>query len=128
MASADRLIGGFSTAVYRFVDGIVSSGGIHAGKSGCGRNAESPVPAPDCRRLRHFELAQAGEIVQIADTETRPIAPLREIARARGFRSVLYVPLMSKGTAIGFIAVSRRTPARLPRITSNCCGPSPTRP
>ena len=36
--------------------------------------------------------------------------PLREIARARGFRSLLYVPLMSKGTAIGVIAVSRRNP------------------
>ena len=59
----------------------------------------------------HFERAHAGEIVEFADTETEAAAlPLREIARARGFRSLLYVPLMSKGTAIGFIAVSRKNP------------------
>ena len=32
------------------------------------------------------------------------------MARARGFRSVLYSPLMSKGTAIGVIGVTRRNP------------------
>ena len=48
--------------------------------------------------------------MQIPDTETEPHERLREIARARGFRSVLYVPLMSKGTSIGVIGVSRRTP------------------
>ena len=35
---------------------------------------------------------------------------MKEIARARGFRSVLYSPLMSKGTAIGVIVVSRKNP------------------
>ena len=110
VATADRLIGGFSTGVYRFVGGI------------CHLEAFTPVnPAADeMMRARfprpiagmwHFERAHAGEIVEFADTETEAAAlPLREIARARGFRSLLYVPLMSKGTAIGFIAVSRRNP------------------
>ena len=110
MANADRLIGGFSTAVYRFVGGI------------CHLEAFTPInPAADeMMRARfprpiagmwHFERAHAGEIVEFADTETEAAAlPLREIARARGFRSVLYVPLMSKGTAIGVIVVSRRNP------------------
>ena len=39
VANADRLIGGFSTAVYRFIDDIVSLGGVHPDQSGCGRNA-----------------------------------------------------------------------------------------
>ena len=110
VANADRLIGGFSTGVYRFVGGI------------CHLEAFTPVnPAADeMMRARfprpiagmwHFERAHAGEIVEFADTETEAAdLPLREIARARGFRSLLYVPLMSKGTAIGFIAVSRRNP------------------
>ena len=38
-ASANRLIGGFSTAVYRFVDGIVSPGGLYADQPGRGRQA-----------------------------------------------------------------------------------------
>ena len=33
---------------------------------------------------------------------------LRDIARARGFRSVLYVPLMSKETSIGVIAINAK--------------------
>ncbi len=39
-ASANRLIGGFSTAVFRFVDGIASSDGIHAHQSGGRRSVE----------------------------------------------------------------------------------------
>ena len=35
-ASADRLIGGFSTAVFRFVDGMLSPCGIHVDQSGRG--------------------------------------------------------------------------------------------
>ena len=69
--------------------------------------ARFPRPIAD---MPYFALAQAGEIVEIADTETQPDEPLRDIARARGFRSVLYVPLMSKGTAIGVIVVTRRNP------------------
>jgi signal transduction histidine kinase len=44
--------------------------------------------------------------VQIPDTEA-PTYQLREIARARGYRSMLFTPLMNKGTSIGFIAVTR---------------------
>src|SRR5712672_3149746 len=54
-----------------------------------------------------FELAQAGETVQITDTETLTDAQVRDIARARGFRSVLLSPLMSNGASIGLISVTR---------------------
>src|SRR5262249_14240833 len=60
---------------------------------------------------KHFELSQAGKTVEIPDALTQDTDPdLQEIARARGFRSLLYSPLMSKGTAIGVIVVSRTTP------------------
>ena len=58
----------------------------------------------------HFERAQAGETVEIPDTENQPDKRLMEIARAHGFRSMLCSPLMSKGTAIGVILVGRRNP------------------
>ena len=109
VANADRLIGGFSTGVYRFVDGI------------CHLEAFTPInPAADeMMRARfprpiagmwHFERAHAGEIVEFADTEAEPDVLLMEIARTRGFRSLLYAPLMSKGMAIGVINVTRRNP------------------
>ena len=67
---------------------------------------KAPVPAADrgdaCLRLR-----RPARSWQIADTETARLRRRRRLARARGFRSVLYVPLMSKGTSIGVIAVTR---------------------
>ena len=90
VANADRLIGGFSAGVFRLCRRHRSSGGVHAGQSGCGRAAESHSRA----RLRtdQFGLAQAGEAVEITDTEIQPDLPLTEMARARGFRSLLFRP------------------------------------
>ena len=34
----------------------------------------------------------------------------RELARLRGYRSMLFAPLMSKGAAIGMISVTRSEP------------------
>jgi two-component system, NtrC family, sensor kinase len=46
-----------------------------------------------------FAFVQNGEPVQFADTETAPAVQVN-IARARGFRSILMIPLMNHGTAI----------------------------
>ena len=110
VANADRLIGGFSTGVYRFVGGICHLEAFTPVNPAADEMLKSRFPRP-VAGIRHFELSQAGETVEITDTETQSgDLPLREIARARGFRSLLYSPLMSKGTAIGVIVVSRRTP------------------
>ena len=53
---------------------------------------------------------------------------LMEIARSRGYRSILFVPLLRDGTTIGMITVTRTEPGRSPTITCNCCRPLPTRP
>jgi GAF domain-containing protein len=110
VANADRLVGGFSTGVYRFVDGIchlVAYTPVNPVADGM-LSARFPRPIAG---IPHFELAQAGETVEITDTEApTEDPPLREIARARGFRSLLYSPLKSKGEVIGVIVVSRRNP------------------
>src|SRR5258707_12365862 len=51
-------------------------------------------------------MVQNGETGQIADTETAPDFQVH-IARARGFRSIMFSPLMSNGAAIGMISVTR---------------------
>jgi len=110
VANANRLIGGFSSGVYRFVGGICHLEAFTPVNAAADEMMRARFPRP-IAGMWHFERAHAGEIVEFADTETEAAAlPLREIARARGFRSLLYVPLMSKGTAIGFTAVSRRNP------------------
>src|SRR5258707_562659 len=110
VANADRLIGGFSTGVYRFVGGICHLEAFTPVNPAADQMLKSRFPRP-VAGIRHFELAHAGETGEITDTETQAgDSPLREKARARGFRSLLYSPLMSKGTAIGVIVVSRRNP------------------
>ena len=127
VANADRLISGFTTGVYRFVDDIIHLAAITSVSpdADAALKAQFPRPAGDAK---HFRMALAGEVWAVADTEAQPDKPLKDIARVRGFRSVLYSPLMSNGKSIGVIVVSRRTPVRFQRITSSCCRPSPTRP
>ncbi len=54
-----------------------------------------------------FRLAQQGKPFPIPDTEEVPHAPIREIARLHGFRSMLFVPLMNGVVPIGIITVTR---------------------
>jgi GAF domain-containing protein len=109
VANADRLINGFSTGVYLFVDHIVHLVAFSPGNPTGEAMLKARFPRP-IAGIRHFELAQAGETVQIIDTEHLDGDPLREIGRARGFRSLLYSPLLSKGKSIGVIVVGRTDP------------------
>ena len=109
VANADRLIGGFSTTVYRFVGSMVHLATFTPINPAADELLKNRFPCPIADRP-NFALAQAGETVEIPDTEVQPDLPLIEIARARGIRSLLYSPLMSKGTAIGVILVTRRNP------------------
>ena len=125
VANAGRLIGGFSAGVYRFVGDICYLGAITSVNPAGDEILRARFPRP-IAGISHFELAHTGKTVEIADTETDADLPLKEIARTRGFRSVLYSPLMSKGVAIG-VASHGRNPAGSATITSSCCRPSPTR-
>ena len=109
VANADRLISGFTTGVYRFVDDIIHLAAITSVSpdADAALKAQFPRPAGDAK---HFRMALAGEVWAVADTEAQPDKPLKDIARVRGFRSVLYSPLMSNGKSIGVIVVSRRNP------------------
>ena len=52
--------------------------------------------------------------VQIPDVEADPTYLFKEGARQVGFRSIMSVPLLLDGQAIGTIAVARRTPGLFP--------------
>jgi GAF domain-containing protein len=106
VASAARLVGAFSAGVYRFVDDLVHLAAITT-VSAAGDEAirvNFPRPIGD----DYFRTAQAGEVVEFADTEDQPSARLKEVARIRGFRSIIYVPLKSSGISIGVIAATRQ--------------------
>jgi GAF domain-containing protein len=105
---SNRLLDGHSTAVYRFINDmaeLVAFTPVNAA-------ADAVLRAAFPMRLaenRMFELVSNGEVAQLRDMEIdSPSLQVQEVARARGFRSVLLVPLTSDRGPIGLISVTRR--------------------
>ena len=107
VASANRLLGGFSSTVYRFIDGLAYLEAFTPTTPEADEILTSTFPLP-VDRFAPFEIAQTGEVTQIADTETLT-GEILAISRARGFRSMLFAPLVNKGTSIGIVVVTRAT-------------------
>ena len=108
--SAKRLIGGFSTTVLRFIGDELHL----AAYTPTNAAADDALKASFPRLLDEFPtfaLVRNGETVQFADTEADDV-PLanKELGRLRGFRSVLFTPLMNRGTPVGMISVTRAEP------------------
>jgi two-component system NtrC family sensor kinase len=106
--SANRLIGGFSSTVFRLIDGVAYLKAFTPTTPAADEILQATFPRP-AADFPPFRMAQAGEVTQIADTEALSDEIL-EISRARGFRSMLFAPLMNDGASIGFIAVTRIQP------------------
>jgi GAF domain-containing protein len=109
-ASARHLIGGHSSAVTRIVGDelhlAASAANGEMGKEALARVFPMPLASP--RPLP--QVARTGEVVILADTESRPDHVLREMARVRGYRSMLGVPMLRDGVPIGTISVTRAEP------------------
>jgi GAF domain-containing protein len=108
-SSAKRLLGGFSTAVFRLLDGTVHLAAFTPTNPAADQALKADFPQP-VENFEAFRLAQHGEPIAIPDTEEVPHAPLREIARLHGFRSMLWVPMLNSGVTIGIISVTRVEP------------------
>ena len=106
--SSKRLLGGFSAAVFRFIDGIAYLEAITPTNPAADEIMKNSFPRP-VADFHSFAIVQSGRIVQTPDTEALS-DDIRDIARARGFRSMLFAPLMLSGTPIGLISVTRVQP------------------
>ena len=106
--SAKVLLGGFSSTVFRFVDGMAHLKAFTPTTPEADKVLQSSFPRPVADSAP-FQTTQAGEVMQVPDTEA-PGYEFKEIARARGYRSMLYTPLTNNGVSIGFIAVTRLQP------------------
>jgi two-component system, NtrC family, sensor kinase len=102
---ANSLVGGFSATVFRFVDGMAHLMAFTPTTPEADKVLTSAFPTP-VDNFAPFQMAQDGRVAQIADTETIT-GEILDIARARGYRSMLFAPLMNKGVSIGLIAVTR---------------------
>ena len=106
--SANRLVGGFSSTVFRFIGGVAHLRAFTPTNPAADEVLQATFPRP-VADFPPFQMAQAGEVTQIPDTEALS-DELLAISRARGFRSMLFAPLMNDGVSIGFIAVTRVQP------------------
>jgi two-component system, NtrC family, sensor kinase len=104
-ASANRLIGGFSTAVLRYVNGAAHLAAFTPIDPAGDRVLQAAFPIPFAQ-FPPYQLVANGRAAQLPDTELEPAA--RDIARARGYRSMLFAPLVSEGEVIGMIIATRR--------------------
>src|SRR6202035_2892283 len=94
-ASSNRLIGGFSTAVLRFVGDELHLAAFTPVNPQADEVLKATFPRP-VSEFPHFMLVRDGETQQFADTESQDVSPvLRNLARLRGYRSMLFTPLMN---------------------------------
>jgi GAF domain-containing protein len=110
---SNRLVSGLSSAVYRLVDGqqhLIAFTRISP-EADAALQASFPRPLTI---VAGAERINNGEIFEISDTELEFAAQpsLLEMARKRGFRSLVLVPLLRDGAPIGFISVTRPEPGR----------------
>ncbi|WP_245481445.1 GAF domain-containing protein [Bradyrhizobium sp. LVM 105] len=105
---ANALLGGFSTTVFRFIDGTAHLAAFTPTNSAADEALKNMFPRP-IAEFESFADVQAGKVVPTPDTETLT-NEIKFIARARGFRSMLFVPLATGGVVIGMISVTRTEP------------------
>jgi len=109
--SARQLIGGFSATLTRVDGGLLhlSAFTITDAAGADALRERFPMPVSSDYLLRPLN---TGVPVQVDDMETHAeiSAVWRELARARGFRSMVVVPVLRDGAPIGLIGVTRREP------------------
>jgi signal transduction histidine kinase len=110
--SAMRLFGGQSATVTRVVDDMIHLAALTAGSEAGIKEVQSSFPSPLSSTGIHSRVARSGLPAYRADIETEPDVPaaVKQLARARGYRAILVVPMLCDGVSIGTIGVTRRDP------------------
>src|SRR5437763_13234596 len=108
--SANKLIGGYSTAVLRFVGDEVHVAAFTPTNPTADDALKASFPRP-LADFPAFILVRDGQTVEFTDTESEDVPRLiRDLARLRGYRSMLFTPLTSSGIQLGLISVTRKDP------------------
>ncbi len=109
--SARRLVGGFSATAWRVLDGTLRLAAFtatdEAGAQALRERGDLPVATTYLAAPARTGLPQ---VVTDTETEAGLNDEWRDVARRRGYRSMLGVPLLHRGQAIGLINVTRQAP------------------
>ena len=91
-ANSNRLIGGFSTAVLRFVGDALHLAAFTPTNAAADEALKAAFPRP-LAEFPPFVLVRDGKTEQFVDTEADGVPPLiRDLARLRGYRSMFSRP------------------------------------
>ncbi len=110
--SALRLVGGHSALVLRLADGMLHLE-AHSSTGASGDEAlKRFYPQSPKAVYLHGRAIRSRRPCYIADSEKVPaaMADVKSMARKRGYRSLIVVPMLREGAPIGSIGVSRKEP------------------
>jgi two-component system NtrC family sensor kinase len=110
---SNRLVQGLSTTVQSLVDDTLHIMAFTRTSPEADAALQASFPWP-LSRFPWGERIRRGEIVHIPDVEVElaEFPALLEVARLRGCRSMLFVPVLREGTLIGIISVTQVAPGR----------------
>jgi signal transduction histidine kinase len=107
---SNRLLNGLATAVYSFVDDLAHLMSFTPVNPAADAALKAYYPVP-VANLMWSEQIFKGEVCRVLDTQAESVPQrMRDISRLRGWRSVVFVPLLSDRRAIGAISVTRVEP------------------
>src|SRR5262249_14304268 len=109
---SNRLVNGLSTGVFRLVSDMAHLVAFTPVSPAADAMMQAAFPAPVLQLWD--ETILTGEIYELVDAEVEygTWPSMLEVVRARGWRSLLAVPLMRDGQPIGVITVTRVEPGR----------------
>ena len=110
-SSANRLIGGLSTAVYSLIDDMQHLSAFTPTNAAADAALQALFPRP-LSMQPWPEQTRNGEIVHVPDIEADPAVPEKwlDVWRMRGFRGFVRVPLRRDRVTVGMISVTRAEP------------------
>jgi two-component system NtrC family sensor kinase len=104
---SNRLVSGLSTTVLSIVDDTIHLSAFTRTNPQADAALTASFPI-QLSTTPFSEPIRQGAIYSLPDTETEPA--LRDLARMRGYRSMLFVPLLRDGAPIGMIGQTRVEP------------------
>jgi GAF domain-containing protein len=112
VASALRLMGARSAVLSRLTDDRLHLAAYTTVHPEADESLKALFPIDVRSSMASAQAIQSGSPQMVVDMETdsRQSERTRESARARGYRSILHVPMLREGAAIGAIHVTRAEP------------------
>ena len=110
--SAVQLCGGWSAALYRWDGALIHNVALSNPSNEDRAEYARLFPTPPTPDLPITRVVTRGESVHVADCLSDPDMSevVRQLARRRGYRAMLLLPMFSGGSVVGGIGVSRADP------------------